>query len=253
MVTNERAAVESKTVMPEYIKQRISCPRPTDAWVVLESTPVVSFGDASKARVATLGLNPSRREFNPVARLATDGSSAEVVLEACNTYFSRNPYRQWFDKLSPCVGALGESYSYYNGSACHLDLVQWATDPTWKGLMDQPKRRLIEKDAPFLEKQLSSNKNIKFLLVNGNGAWKQLCEWLPLENPQERIDSIEGHSYHPTQLHSACLFGRLRVLAWSTNLQSSPGVRRTLWEKELPERIKAIAKADPCNAHFRHY
>ena len=226
--------------MLEYIKQRISHPRPTDACVVLQSTPVVSFGDASKAHVATLGLNPSRREFNPVARLATVGSSAEAVLEACNAYFSWKPYREWFDKLSPCIGGLGKSYSYYDGSACHLDFVQWATDPTWNGLNGPTKRRLIEKDAPFLKSQLCNNKNIKFLLVNGNGPWRQLCKWLPLENPQ-RIGSIDGHSYHPMQLYSACLFGRLSVLAWSTNLQSSPGVRRTLWEKELPERIKAIA------------
>jgi hypothetical protein len=66
--------------IPDYIKKRIDRPTPTDACVVLESTPVVSFGDASKARVATLGLNPSRREFIPTARLAMCGRSAEKVV-----------------------------------------------------------------------------------------------------------------------------------------------------------------------------
>jgi hypothetical protein len=36
---------------------------PAVAGIVGNSTPVVSFGDPLRAEVATLGINPSRREF----------------------------------------------------------------------------------------------------------------------------------------------------------------------------------------------
>jgi hypothetical protein len=232
--------------IPEYIRKRISRPKPTDACVVLDSTPVVSFGDASKAQVATLGLNPSRCEFEPTARLATNGSSIEKVLEGCNTYFrhepykdKHGPYKEWFDKLGPSLEIFHASYE--DGSACHLDLVQWATNPTWKGLTPSIRKRLIEEDAPFLECQLRNNENIGLLLVNGSGAWRQLCQSLQVENLQI-ADSIEGLSYRPTHLYSGYLFGRLRILAWSKNLQSSYGVQKTLWEKELPARLKQLHK-----------
>lgn len=49
--------------VPDYIEQRIRRPVPADSCVVPGSTPVVAFGDARAATVATLGLNPSRKEF----------------------------------------------------------------------------------------------------------------------------------------------------------------------------------------------
>lgn len=36
---------------------------PAVAGIVGSSTPVLSFGDPLRAEVATLGINPSRREF----------------------------------------------------------------------------------------------------------------------------------------------------------------------------------------------
>jgi hypothetical protein len=139
-----------QTPIPEYIETRIRRPPPPNSSVVPGSTPVLSFGDAQRATVATLGLNPSRVEFldqhgNELTvnarRLATHNSlgtsdlvAAPIeivskVLEGCNGYFHRNPYRRWFDQLHPVLTACAASY--YDGSACHLDLVQWATDPTW--------------------------------------------------------------------------------------------------------------------------
>lgn len=137
--------------IPRYIDDRIRRPLPPpDLCVVRGSTPVVSFGNAQSAGVATLGLNPSRIEFvdkkgvlleGQEPRLATHSSRGTSdlsrgpheavlrVLEDCNTYFQRQPYRLWFDQLEPILAACGGPY--YCGSACDLDLVQWATDPTW--------------------------------------------------------------------------------------------------------------------------
>ena len=48
--------------IPDYIEQRIRRPIPSDTYVVPGSTPVVAFGNALTATVATLGINPSRAE-----------------------------------------------------------------------------------------------------------------------------------------------------------------------------------------------
>jgi hypothetical protein len=131
------------------------------AEVVCGTTPVLSFGDLRHAEVATLGINPSWREFvedgrllaGPHRRLATlESLGAQstslltqqhvlTVVEACASYFHRNPYRRWFDPLDKILqAALG--VSYYGGRACHLDLVQWATDPVWGELDDRVKAAL---------------------------------------------------------------------------------------------------------------
>jgi hypothetical protein len=130
-----------------YIEERIRRLAPPDCCIVPFSTPVVSFGDAESPSVATLGLNPSRVEFlsnegallvgenrrlsNHVS-LGTDNlasaprSVVDQVLEDCNGYFKRQPYWRWFDRLTPTLAACNASYR--EGSACHLDLVQWTTN-----------------------------------------------------------------------------------------------------------------------------
>ncbi len=116
---------------------------PPDAPVVAGSTPVVAFGDPSSAGVATLGINPSAREFvergdlleGDRRRLATlaslgaddlsDLTDEEVrkVIDDCARYFQRNPYGRWFNPLDRLLRK-GLNVSYYDGTACHLDLVQ---------------------------------------------------------------------------------------------------------------------------------
>ncbi len=59
------------------------------------------------------------------------------VFEGCNWYFERRPYRRWFDVLERVLNGIG--VSYYRGTACHLTLVQWATNPTW-GLLPESSR-----------------------------------------------------------------------------------------------------------------
>lgn len=149
--------------MPEYISARIKqCP-PSGSRVVPGSTPVVAFGDVRQAKGATLGWNPSKLEFldgsgrllegterrletktSLKARRNSIGSAGDVnmVFEGCNLYFQLRAYRRWFDvpeKVLKHVGA-----SYYDGSACHLDLVQWATDPVWGKLESDERESLLK-------------------------------------------------------------------------------------------------------------
>jgi hypothetical protein len=246
-------------LIPDYIEERIRRQATADLNIVPRSTPVVSFGNAETARVATLGLNPSRVEFldndgllleGPERRLATHeslgtrdltGASLETVVQVfndCNSYFERQPYWRWFKQLGPVLRACGASYC--DGSACHLDLVQWATDPTWSKLRPAAiRKKLIAEDAKFLANQVQ-RANLHLLLVNGSAVLRQLCRSMAYDLELEEIKSIEGYAKVPTRLFAGQIFGRVRVAAWSTNLQSSFGVTTELRD-ELPNRITAIA------------
>lgn len=118
----------------------------------------------------------------------------------------------------------GVGASYYDGSACHLDLVQWATDPVWGKLSPEIKQALIENDAEFLLAQLA-NEKIQLLLLNGKGV---------IDSFQEATGtSLKNLLKIPTKRASTCIFtGTMRsgvfVIGWSTNLQSSFGVTNEL-------------------------
>ena len=235
-----------------YIEQRIRRPIPPDSCVVPGSTPVVAFGKARTATVATLGLNPSRVEFldrdgrelvGDARRLSThwslglsdlsnaSPSAIAQIIQDCDTYFQRNPYWQWFSQLEQVVQACGASYC--DGSACHLDLVQWATDPTWGKLPQALRERLIDADAEFLMEQLSQE-NINLLLVNGSGVVRQLCRRLAVT--LDEVDRIQGLGQYPTRLLAGTTTSRVRVIGWSVNLQSSFGVSSQL-RSEIARRV----------------
>src|SRR5437016_5323485 len=99
--------------------------------VIPWSCPVPSFGDISKSVIATLGVNPSNREFvdesgreldGPSRRLHTltslglrtwsdvDATHVTMIAEACRQYFSCNPYNAWFRALDPVMSGPGAAY-----------------------------------------------------------------------------------------------------------------------------------------------
>ena len=125
------------------------------AWLLLDlpcavrpSIPILYFGDleayrASKLRIITVGLNPSREEFpraNPFQRFPggdrLDRSDVCALKRVLAGYFKHDPYESWFDSYEWVLTGLGASY--YRGSCAttlHTDLFSpIATDPTWTGL-----------------------------------------------------------------------------------------------------------------------
>ena len=124
---------------------------------VSPAVPILFFGDldayrASRLRVVTVGLNPSRHEFpagKPFQRfpLAEGRRSREPSLycDSMSAYFRTDPYRGWFSALEPLLNGVGASY--YEGeasTAVHTDICSpVATSPTWS--------RLGEADRSALE------------------------------------------------------------------------------------------------------
>jgi len=242
-------------MIADYVEERIRRPAPPDAAVVPGSTPVIAFGDPNTSRVATLGLNPSRAEFlSPAGKLLdgdrrfetlpslgvetlADASEQQVasVWEGCRTYFRRNPYRRWFDQLESILA--GVSASYYSGSACHLDLVQWATDPVWGRLDAQAVVRLMSDDVPFVRRQLMTSP-IELVLLNGRRVLDEFQ--LALNSRLEMQVDLLTSGRTSSSLYAGTLPSGIRVIGWSMNLQSSYGITKEL-RMRLAERVAALA------------
>lgn len=230
--------------IPSYIEERIKKIPPPNMKVVSGSTPVIAFGNAQIARIATLGLNPSKLEFLDEHGIELTGSNRRLetlkslgiedrkninnlqvkqIWEACNNYFDRNPY-SWFNKLEKVLKYF--EVSYYSGTACHLDLVQWATDPAWGNLSKETQITLIKQDRNFLNKQLT-NENIEILLLNGRSVINEfenafecnLNKYTKLEEGKLSSEILQGS-----------LWNKIQIIAWSVNIQSSFGVTNTFIE-----------------------
>ncbi|MEA1949849.1 MAG: hypothetical protein U9N87_00575 [Planctomycetota bacterium] len=244
------------TSLPDYVMKRVRR-EPSCSCIVKGSTPVVAFGDPRKAFAATLGLNPSRVEFQDGCARLLDGEErrlatldslglrclpnatkrhVESILKDCENYFHRNPYRRWFDQLEPLLNAMGASY--YDATACHLDLVQWATDPTWGKLSPADRKLMLSEDVLFLIEQLR-NEQIELLLLNGMGVVRQFQRHLDVVLSE--ASPIDHGGYQPTRLFTGVLFGHVQVVGWSTNIQSSFGVTRER-RKQLVERIRVSGR-----------
>jgi hypothetical protein len=120
--------------------------------------------------------------------------------------------------------------SYCDGSACHLDFIQWATDPVWSRPPSPIQNKLIDADLPFLRHQLTQEK-IRLLLLNGSGIREAYEERFGVEfrelailRDNRRLKIFAGRDARG-----------LKVVAWNINLQASFGVRN--------EEIEAIGVA----------
>jgi hypothetical protein len=225
--------------------------------VIPWSCPVPSFGDLQSARIATLGLNPSNREFVDVAGNELDGphrrfhtlrsleldrwSSARtrhvhLVVESCRQYFTRNPYDGWFKKLDYILS--GTRASYYGGRnarACHLDLIPYATARKWTTLAPQERTSLLSLAGDTLG-LLLRNSPVRVLVLNGHsvvenfqalaGVHLDKTAMLDWSLPRRSGSGVIGFAYEGVvNVFSGTKLKReILVLGFNHNIQSSFGV-----------------------------
>lgn len=227
--------------------------QPRDFPAVIEwASPVPYFGQAERARIASVGLNPSGREFcdrsgAPLRerdrRLETldslglsdwsDASSAEcsAVAEACSDYFDANPYG-WFDPLEVILNRAGQG-TLRDGGACHIDLAPWATQRAWSRLTGAERDALMECGRATLASLLSSAR-FEVLLLNGVGVVKGLERATGVElsaeyAPEWDDSSGRGRRWSAVlnSLGRVDLARPVTILGWNWNLQSSHITTRT--------------------------
>lgn len=220
------------------------------------SCPIPSFGDLSKSRIATLGLNPSNREFvddlgneldGPYRRFHTLKSLGlarwseattlhlQLITESCRAYFSRNPYDRWFNKLDHIIS--GTNASYYNGpvKACHLDLIPYATERKWTELTSFQRSSLLASVGDTLG-LLLREAPVRLLILNGKTVVESLEKMAEVSFEKEAIPDwtlprqssggVTGFAYRGAvrSLAGVKLRREVKVLGFNHNIQSSFGV-----------------------------
>jgi len=233
---------------------------PDDCGVIGGSTPVVAFGDPRNVRLATIGLNPSKIEFlvgktsaflsEEHRRLATlkslnahatdelDQRQVEQVVKDCANYFQRNPYK-WFKNLDTIIqGAFGTEWSYYNKTVCHLDLVQWATDPVWSGLSKIQKDKLIGDGRVHLDEQLTTEK-IKVVIVNGRSVWNELTNLNDFKPGESETGYFSANRTRYTRVRGER--SGVHFFGWTCNIPTQHGTMdQQLWT-DLSDWLQKVA------------
>jgi hypothetical protein len=159
--------------------------------------PVLFFGDLFQARVATIGINPSKREYLDTEGYELTGSErrfetltslgardrasltdeqCERAVDTMRNYFQpAKPVYRWFRSLDRVMQAMG--YSYRRREVCHLDLVQEATDPTWSGLPWEEQSALASADRALLRWEIE-NSSLQAVICNGRSVLDAVCDLL---------------------------------------------------------------------------
>lgn len=223
---------------------RLDGPAVAGTDVIRWGCPVPSFGDLSTARVATVGLNPSNREFvdelgkelqGPCRRFhtlmslgmaswgETDFRHLRLIIESCQSYFLGNPYDTWFKKIDQIISGANASFYDPSRAACHLDLIPYATARKWTELSSRQRESLLAAASDTLGLLLKDSQ-VRLLILNGRSV-------------VERFEHIAGISLE-----------RHRMLAWSLPRQSRPdvagigyvGVIEALSGIRLPHQIAVL-------------
>lgn len=228
--------------------------------VIPWSSPVPSFGDLGRSSVATLGLNPSNREFVDVDGTELDGERrrfptlgslglsrwsdarghhVRLILESCRRYFERNPYDTWFKKLDDVISGTNASYYDERHTACHLDLIPYATACKWTELRRDERTDLLRIAGDTLA-LLVRESPVRLLVLNGASVITHFEAISGVQLDQEKVESwtlprrtssgVEGVAYSGTveRIADIRLGRKVHVLGFNHNIQSSFGVTRAV-------------------------
>ena len=219
-------------------------------------SPIISFGNISNSKIATLGINPSNREFvnlngneltgnerrfhtldslNLKEWAEADQNHIDLISNLCEEYFFRNPYDGWFKKLDYIISGTSMSYYFPSTEACHLDLIPYATSKKWSELTLIQKNSLLNSNCDFLGKILKKSK-LETIILNGQTVVENLekvsdtnltkTEMKNWTLNRKNSNGVKGYSYkgYIQRIGHIHLNRKIRVLGFNHNIQSSFGV-----------------------------
>jgi hypothetical protein len=228
--------------------------------VISWSCPIPAFGNPRISTIATLGLNPSNREFVDAHGKELDGdqrrfhtlnslgikrwSDAEQshvgkIAASCKSYFIGNPYDTWFRRLDSLLTGTDVSYYGLVGGACHLDLIPYATAMKWTELTTSQRAILMDYSGDAMG-MLLRDSAVRLLVLNGKSVVESFetlasaqLERQPMSAwslPRRERAGVTGVAYSGvvTSIGSIKLGRRVRVIGFNHNIQSSFGVTRSV-------------------------
>lgn len=202
---------------------------PNNIGVVEQSISVPFFGDIEKSFCATIGINPSDKEFLGANKQLLIGNKkrfvdrqalkvadndclndvqADMVYQSLIEYFYNkdNVYKTWFCWTEYFVGDLFNS-SYYKGTMVNLDIYPWATKTKWAKIGKDTKQSLLQSYDLLRDILLYKNKLFDYVYINGETVKKQLESVLNITISEIRKISIHGktHSLYKYVLPNGCV------------------------------------------------
>lgn len=265
---------KSEIELKEKLQALLESSELFDCEVITWASPVVSFGNYKRSHIATMGLNPSNREFLDVKgyeltghhkRFHTlssldikswadlDESGFELIEKSWNEYFQLNPYVEWFKDMDLIISGTNNSLFDINSRACHLDLIPFATYKKWACLTKAQQKNLLKVSAEILRDVLFSS-DIKIIILNGRSVVDNFQQMMNIQLiVQERSEwslkrnagkEVKGIAYYGTlnNIHNISLNREIRILGYNHNLQSSFGITN-----ELRSSIKDWVKENICD------
>jgi len=244
----------------ELLFDRMARPQLQNIGLIEWGCPIPSFGNLLSAKLATIGLNPSNREFvdnigNELegdqrrfhtlrslgldAWAEADTDHYDLIIEYCFNYFQRNPYDGWFKALDYIISGSSVSYYFPSNAACHLDLIPFATFSKWTELDSVSKNLLFENTFEFLAILLNASP-VETVVLNGQTVINLIqqgstalftksykAEWTL---PRKGTDGVAGFAYDGeiNRLGDVSLNRSIRVLGYNHNIQSSFGVTKAV-------------------------
>ena len=242
--------------------------------VIYRCSPVLSFGDSEKSQVATVGINPSYREFldpegdelqgqerrlHTLASLGIDSwdkadfRHLALIAETGRSYFDSNPYSAWFSRMEYVMAGLNASYYGSPGTACHIDLVPFATARRWSEIPSHRQSYLLDVSKDIIGSILRDSP-IQTLVLNGITVVRRFEYLADCHLSSETIPSwflkrengsdVPGVAFKGSidKFGEVYLERSVKVLGFNHNLQGSFGVSNRIL-KAIRDRVADNARS----------
>ncbi len=220
------------------------------------ASPIVFFGNLEKSKIATVGINPSNKEFEDGAknellrekrRFPTLNSfliekwseitmvEVEAIRKAYRDYFVMSPYDTWFKRLDYILSKSGNSYYFPALDVCHVDLIPYATYEKWGDLSAEKKMKLKQVSVNSIRKIIKYSK-LELLILNGKTVIEMMSDLFNLKYRMEHDESIDLPRKSGNHIRGYFYFSELpflnsegrkiHVIGYNHNIQSSYGVTK---------------------------
>lgn len=247
-------------MIEEQINKLLNYEQKHDNLIIPWACPIISFGDFNKSRIATIGLNPSDKEFInnsgnklgksqvrfPTLQLLginnwtqVTKKERDIIIKSCQDYFINNPYNQWFKPLDFLIAGTNFSFYFPRLNVCHLDIIPFATIKKWGDLNTEEKKLLIN-EFGWLLTEILKYSNIELVILNGQSVVNHFekssdIKFKKEEQPnwaltRSNCKSVKGYSYvgEITQYLGINLNKTIKVIGYNHNIQSSYGIKKTI-------------------------
>jgi len=238
--------------------------------IIQWAPPIICFGNIDKSKIATVGINPSNKEFVNNMGIEITGykrrfptlqslniqnwneineSHVYKIKDSYENYFKNNSYDIWFKKLDFILSECGFSFYFPSYNACHIDLVPFTTKLKWGSLKPYVKLELINHSNYVIEKVLAES-SIETLILNGQSVVDIFkasynCDFIKREISsldlfRKNGMNVKGIIYQGASGITNKNGNQIKVIGYNHNIQSSFGITNAVLKSIKIEIFKII-------------